>query len=283
MIARSVVIVVVLVAALSSPKYGFGDTLEREKLVVRRSWEVGVFDFSTHKIVALNRSDIGEVSVSGSLILVVSRNSETGDLGLNLWDFRSGSVETLPVGENFRTAAISRDGGFIAIADCLDKCGVRIVDRSDLSKSRYLVNGTNRVRRLTWSAVGGFVAIEFGNDTFSIVNASSGALVVDTSAGAGIGWSPNELKFSILSDQDRAMGIFDLNTKGYQEVLSRKFWESRLIGATSWSPDGQFILFNTPAGAYGYQISCNVIELSTSKISKLQIGESDKFCGPWVS
>ena len=279
MITISVRIVVVLLAVVAYAKCGFGNTLERGKVIVRGSLEVAVLDLSTRKTKSMIRSDIGETSVSGNLVLVVSRNPDTGDPGLNLWDLRKDSVEMLSVGENFRTAAISRDGSFIALADCLDKCNVRVVDRSEPSKSRYILKGANQVRRLTWSAVGNFVAIEFGNDTFSIVNASSAALAVDASAGAGVGWSPHELKVAIFREQDREMGIFDLNTKEYQEVLSRRFWESRLIGAASWSPDGRFILFNTPAGADGYKISCDVIEVRTSQVTNLQIG--DKFCGPW--
>jgi len=90
--------------------------------------------------------------------------------------------------------------------------------------------------------------------------------------------SPDGSKLAFLRDGD--LYVYDYEAHLVQRILSRRFWQARLLSPISWSLGGRSLSVAVPAGLTGKQLGCLVVR-ETGDVEK-SFATGSRWCGPWV-
>jgi hypothetical protein len=96
--------------------------------------------------------------------------------------------------------------------------------------------------------------------------------------GSAPGWSPDGKRLAYY--RDGSLFVYDTVRSESKKLYGRGHRQAVFVGATHWSPAGEYVTVNVGAGAMEERLECLVINVASGAVKSL--GVSSYWCGPWL-
>ena len=224
--------------------------------------------------------DISGVASSNNTLLVLGRSPGEESACVYALTIRDSELERVTCGQ---VVAVSADAtsekGFILEREIGNPDAVQVLAIDLASRPVRVVSHSNaRLPAVGFSVAnrGERIVLESEGFLFDL-DRQSGELT-RLAAGSSPELSPDGMKVAFLRDGD--LYEYDYGTNVVRSILKRRFWQTRLVGALSWGPSGEYLSVSAPAGIAGKQLECRVVSESGELLASFRTGT--KWCGPWM-